>query len=169
MSFLSHPPLPPSCLSCGGIMRRKERKLVFLNMRPFVETSPHSFPPLPQLFSLFIISWHLLSFSFSSCSASSLPFFFVFPSSPFSHVFFYLSSESLKHPVPPLLFSLIHSIILAVNSRLISRQQIWIGPELRLCTASHPIERSVIMVIGHSVILVLVSLFYASFITLEKH
>lgn len=86
--------------------------------------------------------------------------------------FFFLAKTCLPPPTPPpppsLFLLCLLSIMPDINSRLLSGRQVWIGPELRICPPSQPIERSVIMVIGHSLILEPLSLFQTSFITLEK-
>lgn len=133
---------------------------MFLNMRPFVETSPHSFPPLAFLSFPCTLTSFLLHLPFFLPSPPHHPFPFVgcdyFPDKDVS---------STTHANPSKLtfffffFLCLHSIILDINSRLLSNRKIWIGPQLSLCPSFQPIERSVIMVIGHSLILELLFLF----------
>lgn len=162
MSFLHHhPPVPPSPLSCGGIMRgerEKVRENECFSTWDLLSKHLHT-PFLPWLFSLFLVPWHLSSSTYLLLpSPPHHPF-------PFAGCDYFPDKDvsSTTHANPSKLtfffFLCLHSIILDINSRLLSNRKIWIGPQLSLCPSFQPIERSVIMVIGHSLILELLFLF----------
>lgn len=159
MSFFS----PPVTTTLPFVLQRdneggKERVCVS-QQETFCWNISTLHPSLPPLFSYILTSFLLLTIS-------RLPF--LSPSAPFSLLLReFLSSTTQFHPLY-IHFVALHPIILAFNSRLILWWWIQIGSKQKLRSLFQPLNRSVIMVIGHSLILEPVSLFCTSFITLEK-